>query len=236
MKLSKILLMTSLLTCILLVGCASAHKHKYRSAAYNPASVNLRGSRSVDEKTKNTDVFGGVKDPERVMLYNASMTISTKKPDTIQKKVIAIAKKYDGYMLSTGSNSTVIRVKSDNLKTAIADIEKTGKIKNKNIYADDVTDEYRDNNIRLENAEKARTRYLELLQKAQTVEETIKVEKELERLNTEIDLLKGKITRIDHLEDYATITVYIKKKHQPGPLGYIGIGLWKVFKVLFVIN
>ena len=43
--------------------------------------------------------------------------------------------------------------------------------------------------IRLENAEKARNRYLELLDKAETVGEVLSVEKELERLNEKIDLI-----------------------------------------------
>jgi hypothetical protein len=233
MKSNKILFISSILASAVLFGCASNHK-AYRSD-YSPSS-STRGIRAEDGNTAGTDVLGTVKDPDRIMLYNASVSISTKKPDTIQKKVIALAKKYDGYMLSTGSYSTVIRVKAENLKSAVADVEKMGKVKSKSIYADDVTDDYKDNVIRLDNAEKARTRYLELLQKAVTVEETIKVEKELERLNTEIDLYKGKQLRMNHLEEYSTLTVYIKKKHQLGPLGYVAVGLWKVVKVLFVIK
>ncbi|MBU1718111.1 MAG: DUF4349 domain-containing protein, partial [Bacteroidetes bacterium] len=93
-----------------------------------------------------------------------------------------------------------------------------------------------DLNIRLENAEKARNRYLELLKLAATVEETLKVEKELERLNTEIDLLKGKLNRYSHLVDFSTIDVYVKQRKQPGPLGYIIKYLYKGVKFLFVIN
>ena len=235
MKPNNILFFVSLLATAVLFGCASNRK---ADAYYdNPSSNSTRGARSEDGNTAgSTDVFGTVKDPDRVMLYNASVTVSTKKPDTVQKRVIALAKKYDGYMLSAGSYSTVIRVKAENLKSAVADVEKMGKVKSKNIYADDVTEDYKDNAIRLDNAEKARTRYLELLQKAVTVEETIKVEKELERLNTEIDLYKGKQLRMNHLEEYSTLTVYIKKKHQLGPLGYVAVGLWKVVKVLFVIK
>ena len=62
-------------------------------------------------------------------------------------------------------------------------------MKYKSITGKDVTDEHYDLNIRLENAQLARDRYLELLNRAQTVDETLKVEKELERLNTELDLL-----------------------------------------------
>ena len=109
-------------------------------------------------------------------------------------------------------------------------------MQNKNIVGQDVTEEYTDYKIRLENAEKARKRYLELLAKAEDVEATLKVEKELERLNETIDLLKGKMKRINHLSEYSTITVNLKEKKKPGLLGYIGIAIYHSVKWLFVRN
>jgi hypothetical protein len=55
-------------------------------------------------------------------------------------------------------------------------------VKDKNIAGEDVTEEYRDLEIRLDSAEKTRQRYLELLNKAERVKEILKIEKELERL------------------------------------------------------
>ncbi|NBC05864.1 MAG: DUF4349 domain-containing protein [Bacteroidetes bacterium] len=63
-------------------------------------------------------------------------------------------------------------------------------------------------------------RYLELLDLAETVDEILKVGKELERLNETIDLLKGKMNRIDQLDAYATITVNLKERKKPGVLEY----------------
>lgn len=77
---------------------------------------------------------------------------------------------------------------------------------------------------------------MELLEKAQTVEEILKVEKELERLNGEIDQLKGKIKRYDHLTQLATITIHLEEKKKLGILGYISVGLYKAVKWLFVRN
>lgn len=99
-----------------------------------------------------------------------------------------------------------------------------------------MTEDYLDFKIRLENAEKSRERYLELLSQAENVEAALKVEKELERLNASIDILKGKMNRIDHLSEFSTITVNLKEKKKPGPLGYIGIGLYRSVMWLFVRN
>ena len=231
MKITKIIILLTLP--LILVSCASSKKSEnYAYSNNSERNINIAGlSENSDKDIKNNKIK-----PERMILYNASLTLSSKKPDTVAKKVIDIAKKFDGYMLNSGSYSTTIRVKADKLKNAIAEIEMLGKVKSRNIYTEDVTTEYKDLAIRLDNAQKARTRYLELLEKAANVDETLKVEKELERLNTEIDLLNGKITRYDHLEEYSTINVYIQKRKQPGPLGYICIGLYKVVKVLFIVN
>ena len=82
----------------------------------------------------------------------------------------------------------------------------------------------------------ARKIYLELLKKAENVETALKVEKELERLNETIDLIKGKMNRINNLAEYSTIVINLKEKKKPGIIGYIGIGLYHSVKWLFVRN
>ncbi|NVO01561.1 MAG: DUF4349 domain-containing protein [Bacteroidetes bacterium] len=231
MNFLKTLILLSLT--LVLFSCASSKQSSAYS--YGDNSGNSKVSAGLSENS-DKDVKNNKKSPERMILYNASLTITAKKPDTVSKKVIDIAKKYEGYMLNSGTYSTTIRVKADKLKMAMADIELLGKVKSRNIYTEDVSIEYKDLAIRLDNAQKARTRYLELLQKSANVDEALKVEKELERLNTEIDLLNGKITRYDHLEEFSTISIYVQKRKQPGPLGYVFIGLYKVVKLLFVIN
>ena len=173
---------------------------------------------------------------DRMIIYNASVDLEVKNPDSAINAVKAIAKQYAGYTQEIQPAKVVIRVKSSRLSDALVSLSDVGRVKSKSISGEDVTETYMDLGIRLSNAEKARTRYLELLNKAVTVEEVIKVEKELERLNETIDLLKGKINRLDHLNEYSTISVYLDKKTKPGILGYVAIGAYKGVKWLFVRN
>ncbi len=115
-------------------------------------------------------------------------------------------------------------------------IETLEKVKSKNISGNDVTDEYTDYNTRLENAEKTRKRWPELLAKAVTVDEILKVEKELERLNTDIDLLKEQMNRMDHLEEIFNHNRISLRKTKPGIIGYVFVGIYKGVKWLFVRN
>ncbi len=177
-----------------------------------------------------------VKDIERKILFSAYLSLTVKIPDTANSHIEKIAKKYKGYINETGTYRTIIRVKSEHLNAAIKEVSKLGKVESKEISGQDVTEEYLDYGIRLDNAEKSRKRYLELLAKAKNVEEALKVEKELERLNETIDLLKGRMNRIDHLSEFSTITINLKKNKKPGLIGYLGIGLYNSVKWLFVRN
>lgn len=176
------------------------------------------------------------KNTGRVLIYNATITLCVRSSDSTNSSLTRVAAKYGGYVQSLGTERSVIRVKASLLAQALNEICSGGKLKKKSIYGDDVTEEYEDSRIRLDNSYKARQRYLELLAKAENVEAALKVEKELERLNKEIDVLEGRIRRLQHLSEYSTITVSIEKKAKPGILGYVFIGLYKGVKWLFVRN
>ena len=171
---------------------------------------------------------------EQKIIYSAFLTLTVKNIDTTLSSIKAIAKQYKGYVSESGTSRAVIRVDSQFLNDAVADIENLGKVERKTVKGQDVTDKYLDLSIRLDNAEKARDRYLALLAKAENVEAALKVEKELERLNLTIDSLKGQRNKISHLTKYSTITVNLKEKQKLGILGYVGVGVYRSVKWLFV--
>lgn len=211
-----------------LLGTSCAGARKMRS--YEAPVRELGIQSEQDENLLNTP-------PEqRKILYSAFLTLAVEQPDSTSKEISHIAEKFGGYANEIGTYQAIIRVKSDRLDEAVAAVSALGKVQNKRLSGQDVTAEYLDYQIRLENAQKARNRYLELLEKAENVEAALKVEKELERLNGTIDMLKGRMNRVDHLSAFSTITVTIKEKTKPGVLGYLGLGVYHAFKWLFVRN
>jgi hypothetical protein len=220
MKINSILILFSL-ALIAMTSCASQ-----KSAAYTYDNGNGRSFQN-----SQADVV-----TEKKIIYSSSIDLTVKIPDTAAVYISGIATKYKGYVQQTGTTMCVIRVEAKYLKTAMDEIALLGKVSNKTSYGEDVSDQYADYAIRLENAEKARMRYLELLARDENVQATLLVEKELERLNETIELMKGQMNRIDHLSTYSTITVYLKEKTKPGVIGYIGIGVYKAVKWLFVRN
>lgn len=171
---------------------------------------------------------------EQKIIYSANLSLTVKQLDSANASISNIAKKYKGYVSESGTTRAIIRVESKYLKQAITDIELLGRIEWKKVIGQDVTDQYFDLTIRLENAEKARERYLQLLAKAENVEAALKVERELERLNNTIDELKGRLSKMNHLTKYSTITINLNEKKKLGVLGYVGVGMYRSVKWLFI--
>ncbi len=171
---------------------------------------------------------------DRKIIYDAFLSLTVEHPDSTNLRLQQIAESYEGYVSESGTYRSVIRVASNQLDAALTEVSQLGRVDRRSVRGQDVTEAYRDYQIRLDNALQARGRYLQLLDRAETVDEILKVEKELERLNETIDLLKGKMNRIDHLDAFATITINLKERQKPGPLGYIGIGIYRGVRWLFV--
>jgi hypothetical protein len=189
-------------------------------------AVNARGGRAGANLSSTSN--------ERLVISSATIFIESLEPDSVHSWVIDMATKYNGYVLSAEKGTTSIRIPATGFRDAVKEIELMGKVKNENITGQDVTEDYKDYQVRLDNAEKSRQRYLALLDKAQNVDEILQVEKELERLNNDIELVKGKLDRLSHLIQYSTITVKTADEIRPGPLGYIFYGLYAGIKWLFV--
>ena len=171
---------------------------------------------------------------QSMLVYNASVRLQVKNTDTVMHRLTQLAAAEKGYVVSKNNYSMVLRVETTHLESAMEKISQFGKVQGRSISTTDVSADYEDTRIRLDNAEKARSRYLELLAKAENVEAALKVEKELERLNTEIDMLRGRVGKLEHDARYSTITVNYNEKTKLGVLGYVFVGLWKGVSWLFV--
>ncbi|NJO00650.1 MAG: DUF4349 domain-containing protein [Bacteroidia bacterium] len=173
---------------------------------------------------------------ERLFIYSGKMHLVVENPDALRDPLQAVANKYEGYIQALSNDQVTLKVKAEQLEEAMNEIGQLGKVKEKSISGQDVTESYQDHRIRLENAEKYRLRYLELLEQAKNVEEILRIENELKRINEEIDLLSGHLKRLTSQIQLSTLVVTLERKIKPGPIGYVFLGLYKSVKWIFVRN
>ncbi len=201
------------------------------SSAWNWQTQDAQLSESSGEETETTNPLA-----PRQVVYNASLKLVVEDPEKLSTPLQSLTEKYQGYVQQISFEQAILRVAAPQLEAALLDLETLGKIKQKNVSGSDVTEFYQDLEIRLENARQYRKRYLEILEAAQNVEEILRIEKELERLNEEIDLLTGKLQSLKDQIALATIQIDIERKVKPGPVGYLFVGLYEAVKWVFVRN
>jgi hypothetical protein len=165
---------------------------------------------------------------------------TSKSIEQAAKSAAETCKKLKGWVVYESQQRVVLRIPSESLDLALKEISALGEVTGQSINGTDVTDEHRDNAIRLDNLEKSRQRYITLLEAAEDVKAALAVEKELQRVTLEIERLKGKQKSIETSVRFSLVSVsfsaaYAKKaKPTPGPLGWIFYGLWWFVKWLFI--
>lgn len=109
------------------------------------------------------------------------------------------------------------RVPQQKLDAVLAEFKKrASKIEREHRGGQDVTEEYFDLDMRLENKRKTEKRFQEILKTAKRVEDVLAVERELSRVRGEIERLEGRQRFFDNRIELASVVV---NWHEPYPLG-----------------
>jgi hypothetical protein len=173
---------------------------------------------------------------KRMITYSASLELSVENTDETRKKLVEYVKNYNGFIVMETDYYITSRIPTENMDNFINNSKTLGKIENESKTGTDITDQYRDNVLRLEGLKNVRNRYFALLEKANTVNDILSIEKELERINLEIERLEGRVKYAELSVTYSNITVRFKEKSKvkPGPIGWVFYGLYSGVKWLFV--
>lgn len=109
------------------------------------------------------------------------------------------------------SGQITIRVPKANFEDSIKFIKSLGEIEYEQTYIKDITKEYYDTKLRLDNMIAQNDRYKKLLDKAESVEDLLKIEAEMSRLAVDIELLKGNLKSWDEKVAYSRLDISIEE-------------------------
>lgn len=180
--------------------------------------------------------------------------ISPKKTDTISKKIIKngdmeiavsnlleaknkiseIIKNNKAYLQSetfrnsdTSENiNLVIRVPHQNFDAIINSFsDGIGAVEAKTVKAEDVTEEYTDVSIKLENKRIYLEKYREMLKNAASTKDILEIQENIRALEDEIDVAEGRLRFIDDRVNYSTLELLLfKEKARSSATSKIGFG------------
>lgn len=145
--------------------------------------------------------------PGTLLIYEADYAIAVYQVQEALEGVEALAKRVGGHLVERTAQRIVIRVPRDHFDEALSGVDKVGDVVRRDVRSQDVTDQYRDLDVRLRNARAVRDRLEELLAKAQTVEDSLKVEQQLARVTVEIEQLTATLKGLTDRIAYSKITV-----------------------------
>jgi len=157
----------------------------------------------------------------RKIIYNANAEIDVKDLKGTYDSIISRVEGIGGYIASSGITDNyseiTARIPSEKLDEFIKYLETLGEGNNR-IYrnSDDITEQYTDTESRLRNYKAQEEQLLEVLDKAETVEDILKVQNELFRVRGEIEALEGSIKMWDRLVELSTVTVRLNKIREIG--------------------
>jgi hypothetical protein len=154
-----------------------------------------------------------------LLIYSADIHLAVHEVSSTQRAIIAVAKEVGGFLAVQDDTKVTIRVPARRFQEALEKCEKAGDVVHRNVQAQDVGEEYRDIAIRLRNAEVVRDRLEELLRQANSVEDALKVQRELGEVTERIETMKGRLRFLQDRISLSTITVWFQPKPVAESLG-----------------
>lgn len=142
-----------------------------------------------------------------LLIYTARLSVGVYEASKSIDAVEALARQAGGYLVIRDDTTITVRVPAARFDEVLAKVTAIGDVLTRNVEVRDVTEEYYDLETRLRNQEVVLRRLHELLLRANTVDDALKVEAELARVATEVEQLKGRLKLLRELVTYSTITV-----------------------------
>jgi len=204
---------------VLAAGCAKAPTPAPTIPVPSEAPGLFRESTSGGQSSYDMAESGNA-DIDRRLVKTGYITLEVSDITEAMAGITRVASELNGYVVSSNESGDKditygrisIRVPSDRFDEAFERLRKLAvKVTNKSTDSQDVTEEYTDLQAQLRNLEATEAQYLELLKKAETVEDTLKVYQQLSNVRSEIERIKGRIQYLERTSDMALIEVSLYK-------------------------
>ncbi len=143
----------------------------------------------------------------RQIVYAARLRIVVHSAEPALVEARAMAEEAGGYLQEQTRDRAVLRVPAALFRSVLDRLEGLGSVADREVRAEDVTEQHVDLQSRLRNARAVEARLKELLAKAKDVKEALEVEAELKRLGEEIERMEGRLKLLDRLVAFSTIAV-----------------------------
>jgi len=154
---------------------------------------------------------------DRMLIHTGELSVEVPRAEEAGKQFLAQVEAWGGYLQSQSGTTLTVRVPAERFEEAFAAVRAAGRVLSEKRRANDVTEEFVDLGIRVDNARKSRDRLLQILEKAEQVEDILKIERELRRLTEEIERMEGRLKYLRDQVAMSTLRASFRSVRQAPP-------------------
>ena len=170
--------------------------------------------------------------PTEKLVYSSEFTISTPDFEADYAKILDACNRFGGYVQSESTSGQapttshasgrrsyfVFRIPVDNYEAFIGEVSAVGVLESKDLYTDDISFNYYDNESRIAVLEEEQARLMDHLKNATEMEDVIVLESQLSDVLYQLDQLKGNRRGMDNQVEYANVSVTLYERTVAGNL------------------
>ena len=193
------------------------------SSASLEQSINVRST----ENARSSEIG------ERKIIYNSFMTLEVELFDDTVKNIREMTENSSGYVENFSSNiyyseperdiylkegTIIIRIPVEKYGDISRKLEKLGHLISQHETTENVTEQYIETEGKIRMLEVEQDRLLEIMKKADKVEDLIKLEERLTQVRTDLEIYKSKIKNWDQLVAFSTFTINLREVKEIEPI------------------
>ncbi len=164
---------------------------------------------------------------DRYLIKNATARVEVADARAASAELLTSIQSVGGYV--GGYNESVdglgrrtitvqIRVPADKFDESLAKLDPLGKVLDKQVTTQDVTEEYVDTDARSRNLKATEERLLDHLNRAGKLEDILRIEQEISRVREQIERLDGRLRFLNNRVQYSTISVTLSEAPKAEPV------------------
>jgi len=227
-------LLCFLIVLLLLTSCSSNDDAQEASPEYSVTTDELQKENGMDYAEGEIGLINEEVDNQTTtnsaqkLIKQFNITMETKLYDEAIENLNQIIIENNAYIQNSNEYTNsyskartlniVIRVPRENSTEAIADITVLGTVTNRSENVNDVTDSYSDIDARLKTLYVEEQTYLDILEKAETVDEVLKIQSYLSDTRYNIERYESQKRNYDLLISYDTLTLNIYEVEKITPV------------------
>ncbi|MEP6901478.1 MAG: DUF4349 domain-containing protein, partial [Actinomycetota bacterium] len=160
---------------------------------------------------------------ERKIVRNADLQLEADSPEQSQQKITAIAESKGGFVVESQQSSSdlrattrdivtlTVRIPSAKFNETLDEIRKTAnRVIVETVKSDDVTEEFIDIEAQLKAKKALEAQFLEIMKRANTVEDALNVQRQLAEVRGEIEKIEGRKRFLENQASFSTIKIRLQ--------------------------